>query len=106
MQQHEMQLTVKYPTGAEEWRCPVCGRRIIVMPPSGSTTVALERGDKYILVWGPAIGTVTAAKILLEPGEEQAIHHGAVLAETDPCSCDENADVWEEWLRDVDLSEL
>ncbi len=105
MHQHEMQLAVKYSTGAEEWLCPTCGRHLVVMPPHGSTTVILERGSKYILVWGPEIGTMSAAKILLEPGDEQAIHHGAA-ASPESDSFAENTSVWEEWLDDVDFGDL
>ena len=112
--QHEMQLEVRYSTGAEEWCCPTCGRRLIVMPPCGSTTLALERGAKYILVWGPTIGIMTAAKILLEPGDEQALHHGTAisadvepeLADIEAGPCAENMSVWEEWLDDVDLGDF
>lgn len=105
MQQHEMQLVVTYSTGAEEWCCPTCGRRIIVMPPPGSTTLALERGAKYILVWGPETGTMTATKILLELGDEQALHHGtAISPEANPFI--ENVSAWEEWLSDVDFGDL
>ena len=50
--QHEMVVCETYSTGAQEWYCPVCGRR-------------------YILQWPPAY-----SKIVLEVGDEMAIHIG------------------------------
>ena len=50
---HEMVLSVTHPSGAEEWFCPVCGRR-------------------FLLKWPPAY-----QKIVLEPGDEYAAHSGS-----------------------------
>jgi len=50
---HEMVLAVTHPSGAEEWFCPVCGRR-------------------FLLKWPPAY-----QKIVLEPGDEYAAHSGS-----------------------------
>lgn len=46
-QQHEMQLEIRQPSGAEEWYCPTCGRRILleVSPTYGMTII--EPGDTY-----------------------------------------------------------
>ncbi len=78
---HKMQLFARYVTGAEEWHCPTCGRRLVVQSPAGSEAVALDRGDQYILVWGALIGTVPLTKIVLEAGDGQAIHHGRANAQ-------------------------
>jgi hypothetical protein len=51
-EQHEMQIMEKYPSGTEEWFCPVCGR-------------------KFLLDWPPDY-----KKIILEIGDESAIHTG------------------------------
>ncbi len=29
-QRHEMVLGTTYPSGAEEWNCPTCGRRLLI----------------------------------------------------------------------------
>ena len=50
--QHEMVICATYPTGAQEWYCPVCGRR-------------------YVLQWPPSY-----SKIVLEVGDEMAVHVG------------------------------
>jgi hypothetical protein len=49
---HTMELARTYVSGAEEWHCPTCGRRMIMQWP-----------PKY-------------KKIVLEPGDEQASHAG------------------------------
>ena len=51
-QQHEMILTKVYPSGAEEWFCPECGRR-------------------FIMQWPPVY-----KKVILNVGDENAIHSG------------------------------
>ena len=50
--QHEMVICATYPTGAQEWFCPTCGRR-------------------YVLQWPPSY-----SKIVLEVGDEMAVHVG------------------------------
>lgn len=46
-QKHEMVLEKTYPSGAEEWNCPTCGRRMVInWEPSFKRTV-LETGDIY-----------------------------------------------------------
>jgi hypothetical protein len=50
-QQHEMVLEKTYPSGAEDWYCPACGRRMS-------------------LSWQPW------KKIVLEPGDISAVHSG------------------------------
>ena len=49
---HAMELAQTYTSGAEEWHCPTCGRRMIMQWP-----------PKY-------------KRIVLEPGDEQAAHAG------------------------------
>jgi hypothetical protein len=51
-EQHEMQIERSHPSGAEEWYCPTCGRR-------------------FLMQWPPAY-----SKIILQPGDEYAIHTG------------------------------
>ncbi len=52
IQRHVMELAEKYDSGAEEWRCPTCGRR-------------------FLMQWPPHY-----KRIILEPGDEEAIHTG------------------------------
>jgi hypothetical protein len=50
---HEMVLETTHSSGAEEWYCPTCGRR-------------------FLLQWPP-----TYKKIVLECGDEEALHSGS-----------------------------
>lgn len=52
LERHEMHLERIHPSGAEEWLCPTCGRR-------------------FLMRWPPSY-----SKIVLEPGDELAIHSG------------------------------
>jgi hypothetical protein len=111
---HEIQLERIYPTGAQEWRCHACGRRLMTIAPPGCETIALEYGDRYILVWGDAIGAVRAIKILIEAGDEQAVHYGGQV-DSDPTTAESMQDEesmlmetnpWTEWLEDIDFGDL
>lgn len=44
---HELYLSQVYPSGAEEWYCPTCGRRLIVEWREGfESTVIINYGNK------------------------------------------------------------
>ncbi|MBI1879408.1 MAG: hypothetical protein HYR94_14520 [Chloroflexi bacterium] len=88
-QQHEMQLEKTHATGAEEWYCPLCGRR-------------------FLLSWPPAY-----EKIVIQAGDEYAIHSGGkgglrmelpqVSDTEEPVLSDELRAALEEALEDIDF---
>ena len=91
-QNHEMQLDTTHESGAEEWYCPTCGRRTFMQ-------------------WTP-----TFNKVVLEVGDESAIHTGStgglymspiqVGAENDePELPDKLRSALEDLLRDIDLDD-
>ncbi|HXV44336.1 MAG TPA: hypothetical protein VEC96_14835, partial [Anaerolineae bacterium] len=47
-QQHEMQLEKTYPSGAEEWCCPICGRRFLMHLQPQFNMIVLEAGDEAV----------------------------------------------------------
>lgn len=55
---HEMVVTQKYPSGAQEFFCPTCGRR-------------------FVMQWPPAY-----KRIILDPGDEDALHTGGTAGIT------------------------
>ncbi len=65
-EQHEMQLEAAYPSGAEEWWCPTCGRRILLRLPPTNEMIVVEPGDQYARHSGSKgglrIGTVQVAQ--------------------------------------------
>lgn len=55
-QSHEMQLETVYPSGAEEWLCPECGRRFIAQWEPKFRRVILEQGQDKIIHFGHGMG--------------------------------------------------
>ncbi len=92
-ERHEMHRLQRFNTGAEEWECPECGRR-------------------FILVLEPAF-----QKVILEPGNENAIHCGgtggitiataAVQADQEESNLDETTlEPWMRWMDSVDFNSM
>jgi hypothetical protein len=51
---HEMRLETLYPSGAEEWLCPQCGRRFVAQWEPQFRRVILEQGQNNIIHQGQA----------------------------------------------------
>lgn len=89
MRRHTMVLKQTHPSGAEEWVCPTCGRR-------------------FMAQWAP-----TFKRLILEAGDEAAVHTGGELQigsqllpgpEPDAFSTDTELDsLWEDWLDTLDF---
>ncbi|AGL17009.1 hypothetical protein [Actinoplanes sp. N902-109] len=60
---HEMVVSSSAETGAEEWSCPSCGRRLLLRWPPRFERVVLHPGDERVVHVGgravPAIDRVT-----------------------------------------------
>jgi len=106
---HEMQLQATYPSGAEEWLCPMCGRQFVVRwVPSYSMTV-LNQGNIYACHTGGkgdlSIGTsetmetadATPVDGLLLPGDGAANDIG----ETDTAPLADELRPWLKWMREI-----
>ncbi|MFO7684303.1 MAG: hypothetical protein R6X34_30095 [Chloroflexota bacterium] len=88
-QDHQMELTKTFPTGAEEWHCLDCERR-------------------FVMQWTPY------KKVVLDSGDEQAIHVGSKNGlhmqnsvpdeDTDDMS-DELRDALNDFLSDIDFGD-
>jgi hypothetical protein len=72
--QHRMRRTERWATGAEEWWCPTCGRRLL-------------------LHWPPRY-----RKLVLDPGDERAAHTGAL--EVVDGGAPHPDPEWRRWLAD------
>lgn len=44
-EKHSMVIASTHPSGAEEWVCPTCGRRILMEWPPHYRKIVLEEGD-------------------------------------------------------------
>ena len=66
---HQMRLTGRLGSGADEWSCPQCGRRIALRRPPNPELIVLDPGDEEAVHIG-----------VLEPGdpaaEEAAARYG------------------------------
>lgn len=90
-EQHTMQLVETHPSGAEEWACPICDRRII-------------------LQWQPNYRRVT-----LNAGNQNAIHHGnkgglqmqtaQVAEQKEQILSDELREAIDQFMSGMDLSD-
>lgn len=86
-ERHEMILNATHSSGAEEWLCPICERR-------------------FLLQWPPDY-----KKIVLNPGDETALHTGGkgelTLEVSDPAHAeaanveDERLQPWLTWMDSV-----
>lgn len=98
-QQHEMQLEKTYPSGAEEWFCPTCGRRFVLQWPPAYKKIVLEAGDEFALHTCGKGGLQLRSPELSESHEEQ----GEGDEEEEPVLSDELRAALEEVLANVDL---
>ncbi|HKZ82545.1 MAG TPA: hypothetical protein VJ793_02685 [Anaerolineae bacterium] len=88
---HEMRFEQTHSSGADEWVCPTCGRRLL-------------------MYWPPAY-----RRVVLDAGDEQAIHSGGkgelqmrppqVSAADEPPLSEEMRDALEEALKDADFGD-
>lgn len=49
---HTMRLEKTHESGAQEWYCPTCGRRFLMTWPPNYHKVVLEPGDEYAVHTG------------------------------------------------------
>ena len=85
LQPHAMELETVYATGAEEWLCPTCGRRLVMQ-------------------WPPAF-----KRIILVPGDDQTPHHGGkggLRLSTSAAHAPDRPteDPWTSWLNSADTA--
>ena len=77
MSEHELVLEKVYPTGVQQWHCPVCGLR-------------------FVLRWDPY------KRIVLDQGDPNAIHTGGV-DNTYTLSAHDNAGPFQTMIDSLDL---
>jgi hypothetical protein len=92
---HEMQLITTHPSGAEEWSCPECGRRMMITWQPWKKVV-LEPGDLHV-AHGGSKGILKIGPLHIRPGNED----GSPAA-TDPSHEDPYLAPWVKWLDKMD----
>jgi hypothetical protein len=98
-QRHEMILENTHSSGAEEWFCPTCGRRMTITWEPWKKIV-LEQGDIYAAHSGSK-GGLRMGSIGVTQGTEVE-----QSSSPEPPADDPYLAPWMQWLENVDLDEL
>jgi hypothetical protein len=61
---HQMTLEATHSSGAEEWYCPTCGRRFLMEWPPAYRKIVLDPGDEYAIHSGNKGGLAIGCEIL------------------------------------------
>ncbi len=48
-ERHQMVLEQTHPSGAEQWYCPICGRRFLLLWPPDYKKIIMQAGDEYAI---------------------------------------------------------
>jgi hypothetical protein len=104
-QTHIMVLETTHPSGAEEWYCPICGRRFLITWPPNYKKVVLEAGDESVSHSGGKGGVqISAPRVTPEngmpPGNGSSSDDSMPSEDGTPADAQEMAQ-WNEWLNEI-----
>jgi hypothetical protein len=99
-QRHEMVLRTTNPSGAEEWNCPTCGRRLLISWAPKFKKTVLEAGDEFSIHSGGKGG--------LQMGRTQIVPLNDPEPEEEPTTPIEDPRLapWESWMKETDFEDL
>lgn len=101
-EKHEMVLQTTYSSGAEEWHCPACGRRMTVTWQPWKRII-LEPGDIYAAHSGSKGGLHVGSLTVNNRDQE---NEDSSLPSTEPLTEDPYLAPWQRWLDEVDYDNL
>lgn len=99
-QQHAMVLQKTHSSGAEEWYCPICGRRMTITWQPWKKII-LEPGDIYAVHSGSKGGIHVGS---LEVNEQN--NEDCPPSAMEPIIEDPYLAPWQQWLDEVDYDDL
>ncbi len=102
-EQHQMELESTYPSGAEVWHCPKCGRRFIVEWRPAFNVIVMQAGDVRAVHTGCRQGigeNESTALVRFDQPCDQVADDASTQKEFEPA---QKMELWEELLKDVDL---
>ena len=92
---HEMVLETTHSSGAEEWYCPICGRRMTITWQPWKKII-LEPGDVYA-AHGGSKGILNIGRLYINQGNEDV-----PLGPMEPSVDDPYLEPWMRWLDKMD----
>ena len=113
-QPHEMRLMTTYPSGAEMWHCPTCGRMFLTHWPPTRTRIVLVPGDDQAVHVGAVNDLNIEMPSTAAVAEDISIHTPYATADAPPELCSTTADEfldmdklrpWLVWLRQAGLAD-
>jgi len=102
---HEMILVGSTESGAEEWACPSCSRRMLLRWPPNYEKLVLEHGDENVIHVGGK-GGLRVGKAVVAPAAEAEVPGADVPGADVPGADVPSADVSSaerQWLRDIGI---
>lgn len=100
-----MVLETTHPSGAEEWYCPICGRRFLITWPPNYKKVVLESGDETVSHSGGKGGIQISAPHIM-PGDGSPSDNGTPSddgsspGDGTPLDAQE-MEQWDAWLNEI-----
>jgi hypothetical protein len=95
---HVMDYVRTDASGADEWYCPICGRRFLMQWPPDYKRIILESGDENVRHSGGKGGVTMGSFDVTQNGQAS----GASSAEP----ADEHLVPWLQWMDKVDFDSL
>ena len=82
---HEMILDEVYPSGAEMWSCPICGRKFVMQWPPSYKRIILNEGNSGVV----------------HNGGKGGLKMGGVVVEKQP-----DMSTWSDFVNGLDLDNM
>lgn len=99
-QKHEMILDKTHSSGAEEWNCPSCGRRLLISWEPAFKKIILEAGDDFAIHSGGKGGLKIGGTQLMP------VNNPEVSGEPEIPMDEARLAPWESWLNESGFEDL
>jgi hypothetical protein len=104
---HEMQFKGIHTSGAQEWRCPTCGRRLLMQWPPSFEKQVLEPGDTNAFHTGGKVGS--ASHPVSMDARSESVLSTLPQADTSDIAAPASPDTlrpWLKWARDAGIDDV
>jgi hypothetical protein len=104
---HEMQFERFHASGAQEWLCPLCGRRLLMQWPPSFKKQILEPGDTNAFHTGGKVGNATRPASI----DNRSVFELSAMSREDELGIDAPISLdalrpWLKWARDAGIDDL